>query len=198
MRFIIFLVMILVSNIALSVQEKWNTSDSLNRRTCPSVNCGVVGKLLYREKVAVFETSNGWARITKYYDAACASGRSQYVDTGNSDCSAQNGIVGGKMAEWISEKYLSNTQPEDPAKNARGDELLVKGSDDYKMYKKVFVKSARALIDSGKCTESDFVEVGGWSRSSSYPGRNVYFTYCGGFHVSKRIYLDISTGKTFR
>ena len=42
----------------------WVTSERLNRRTCPSESCGVVGQLFFREGVTVHEERDGWARIT--------------------------------------------------------------------------------------------------------------------------------------
>jgi len=177
---------------------RWSTVSLLNRRTCPSIKCGVVGQLLFRNKASVYELKNGWARITDYYHAACVSGNSDYVDSGNKSCVQENGIVYGHFAEWVSYKHLSIERPADPAANAKGDELLVKGSDDYGRYKDIFVSSARNLISKGRCTEQDFIEFGGWSRSFTYKNREVFFTYCGEAHVSNRIYLDAKSGKVFQ
>lgn len=60
--------------------RQWVTSERLNRRTCPSESCGVVGQFFFREGVTIYETRDGWARVTEPYDASCASGRSEYVD----------------------------------------------------------------------------------------------------------------------
>ncbi|MDC6803876.1 hypothetical protein N6N90_17575, partial [Escherichia coli] len=92
---------------------------------------------------------------------------------------------------------LSSERPSDPAENASGDDTLIKGSDDYRIYKKEFSSAARKLINEGVCTESDFKEIGGWMASSN-KGENIYFTYCGGMTLSNRIYLDVKSGKTFR
>lgn len=182
-----------------SSKEMFASVDRVNRRTCPSSECGVVGQLFYRESVKVYEAKEGWARITKYYDASCSHGASDYVDSGPKSCVANNGIVDGKFAEWVSIKLLSNVRPADPATNAEGDFALVKGSDDYGTYKDIFASAARKLINEGKCTARDFVENGGWIKSTTtYANRPVYFTYCGGATVSSRLYLDASNGKVFR
>ncbi len=80
----------------------WVTVDRLNRRTCPATNCGVVGGLFFREGVNVLEQKDGWARISKYYNASCVDGKSEYLDEGNSECVPSNGIVEGEFAEWVS------------------------------------------------------------------------------------------------
>lgn len=180
-------------------KEMFANVDRVNRRTCPSAECGIVGQLFYREAVKVFEEKDGWARITKHYDASCRDGASEYIDSGSKICAANNGMVDGKFAEWVSIKLLSNVRPGDPAGNAEGDFTLVKGSDDYGKYKDVFALAARKLINEGKCAARDFVENGGWIKSTTtYANRPVYFTYCGGATVSNRLYLDASTGKIFR
>ena len=146
----------------------------------------------------MYATSNGWARITNYYDASCRNGHSEYVDEGNSSCSPSNGVEEGKFAEWVSVKYLSKNRPADPGAGATGDYALVKGSDDYRQYKDVFAKSASELIASGKCTAQDFKNMGGWMKSSNHMNQPIYFTYCGGMRTDKRIYLNAANGKTFK
>jgi hypothetical protein len=157
-----------------------------------------VGQLFFREKATVLETRNGWGRLTRYYDAACKGGISQYVDSGRKDCTKENGIVDGQFAEWALLKPLSKQRPADPAAGATGDAALVAGSDDYRLYKEVFIKAAKSLIANGTCTEVDFTDGGGWSKSTTYRDRPVYFAYCGGMTVSNRVYLDVSNGRTFR
>lgn len=177
----------------LASEDYWNTSERLNRRTCPSADCGVVGHLMFREKAVVHEQQNGWARISKYYNAGCEDGNSPYVDSGDSSCIEENGIEDGKFAEWVSMSYLSRNRPEDPADSATASESLVSGSDDFARYRVVFAESASAAIEKGICKEQDFVDMGGWLKSTNEPDRPVYFTYCG----SKKLYLDVSTGKLY-
>lgn len=169
-------------------ERLWVISDRLNRRTCPSESCGVVGQAFFREGVTVREERGGWARITRTYDASCVGGRSEYVDTGNAVCDPANGIVDGQFAEWASVEYLLETRPSDPAAGASGIEELVSESDDFARYRTAFAKAAQSLITQRRCTERDFQEMGGWVKSSSHRNQSIYFTYCGGATVANRQY----------
>jgi len=180
------------------IREGWVSSDRLHRRTCAAATCGSVGLFFLRQKVAIYEEKNGWARVTKYYDASCEDGKSQYVDDGSSECSPENGIANGKFAEWISADHLSSTEPDDPGAGATGDHALVKGSDDYRIYSDMFAKAAADLISSGRCKRADFEEMGGFLKSTNHRNRPIYFTYCGSMTIENRIYLDAETGKTFK
>lgn len=173
-----------------ATQDRWVTVDNLNRRTCPSSDCGVVGHLKFRENAKVLEETNGWARISKYYDALCKGGESQHVDSGNKNCVASNGIKEGVFAEWVSSKYLNVTRPADPAANASADYDLVKGSDDFRIHKDAFAEAANKLVASGKCTVKDFRDMGGWLKSTKQKSKPVYFTYCG----NNQFYLNAATG----
>jgi hypothetical protein len=181
-----------------SVVTYWVTVDRLNRRTCPSPACGIVGQLFFREAATVYGQSGGWARISSYYSASCMNGRSEYVDSGNNRCTRDNGIVDGKFAEWVSAEFLSQNRPPDPGAGATGIEALVAGSDDYRIYKAAFVRAAQSLISSGECSEADFREIGGWLKSTEHMEQPIYFMYCGGWTLSNRLYLDAETGEIFR
>ncbi|KKL18693.1 hypothetical protein LCGC14_2472970, partial [marine sediment metagenome] len=172
-------------------------ADRLTRRTCPSTACGTVGTLMLREAVEVLEERQGWARTTRPYDASCVNDISEYVDNGNARCDATNGIVDGMFAEWVSLNFLENERPEDPADTASAEEELVAQSDDFRTFRAEFAEAARDLIKQGRCSESDFAEMGGWLSSPSR-GDGVYFTYCGGLHVDNRLYLDVRTGEVFQ
>ncbi|WP_227267783.1 SH3 domain-containing protein [Roseobacter weihaiensis] len=179
-------------------ERLWVTSERLNRRTCPSESCGVVGQLFFREEVTVHEERDRWARITQPYDASCVGGRSEYVDTGNAACDPANGITDGQFAEWASVEYLSKTRPPDPAAGASGIEELVAGSDDFARYRTAFVEATQSLISQRHCTERDFRDMGGWVKSSSHRSQPIYFTYCGGATVANRLYLNADTGEIFK
>lgn len=180
---------------AMAETQMWVTVDSANRRTCPSTECGVVGKLFFRESAKVVETKNGWGRVSKFYDASCVGGRSQYVDSGRADCTASNGIVDDQFAEWIKLDLLSEARPADPGQNASGTAKLIAQSDDFHRYESEFVKAAETLMASGRCTAQDFTDMGGWVKSTN-KGQGIYFAYCGG--GSDRVYLDVASGRTFR
>lgn len=173
-------------------RDMWVTSDRLERHTCPDMKCGAVGALFFREKATVLEKSNGWGRITRYYDGSCVGGKSEYVDSGNSQCEAANGFKDGKFAEWVPLAQLATKRPPDPAAGATGAHELVAGSDDYKTYKDVFAKTATDLIAERRCSAKDFKDNGGWIKSMTHKDKPVYFTYCDGY---TKVYLDAATGK---
>jgi hypothetical protein len=181
------------------ISQKWAALDRVARKTCPSTGCGVAGQLFFRDSVSVYELKDGWARITEYYDASCVDGESEYVDSGDKRCVSENGVDDGRFAEWVDVSGLADVRPDDPATGAQGVEKLVAASDDYKSYKDAFVTAAKKLIDDRTCTEAEFLENGGWVKSTTtYAQEPVYFMYCGGMTVSNRIYLNASTGRIFR
>ena len=179
--------------------QYWVTSDRLNRRTCPSTDCGVVGQFFFREGTDVFEERDGWARVSRYYDAFCVNGRSEYVDSGDSRCDPENGIVDGNFAEWVATDFISANRPSDPAADATGVDALISGSDDFQRYRIAFAQAAQSLISSGQCSEADFRRMGGWIKSTvNYRDQPIYFLYCGGWTISNRLYLNAETAEIFR
>lgn len=179
-------------------QAMWVSSDRAERRTCPSTSCGEVGRLFHRERVVVLEQRDGWVRITEPYSASCVNGRSEYVETGQAECTEANGISNGEFSEWVALSDLATEQPADPATSATVDEALVSQSDDFATHRAAFVAAANELIGDGRCTAADFEEMGGWVKSTSHRDEPIYFTYCGGMTIANRIYLDASTGRIFR
>lgn len=91
-------------------ERMWVSVDDNIRRTCPSVDCGAVGRFYRGESVLVYETSDGWARVSRYYDAGCADGASSFVDSGEAACTAENGIRDGQFAEWLRAEFLSDVR----------------------------------------------------------------------------------------
>lgn len=183
---------------ASNEEKMWVTAERIHRHTCPSDECGIVGTLDFRAAAEVKEQKGDWVRVTRIYDASCVNGRSEYVDKGKAACVTENGIVDGKFGEWVQAKYLSATRPADPAATAAADEQLVKDSDDFKRYRRAFVKAARTLMDRDECTAADLQENGGFSKSSNHIDQPVYFTYCGGYTVANRIYLNAASGEIYR
>lgn len=177
---------------------RWVTVDRLNRRSCPSTACGIVGTLYYREAVTILESRNGWARITDAYDAACAWGRSPFVETGNDRCNESNGIADGRLAEWVSAEFLAGERPPDPADGEQGTAALIAHSDDFRRHRDAFVEAAEALMARDICTPDDFIENGGFVRSTSFDAAAIYFTFCGGTTIASRFYLNATTGEVFQ
>lgn len=188
---------LMTANIAVAEPNLWVSADRVALHTCPSLKCGVAGQLMFREGVEVLETKGTWVRVTKPYSASCSGGISEYVKSGSSACVASNGIVNGMFAEWVSTKSLTKVRPADPGEDATGDDVLVKSSDDYRLYRTQFAKAARELINNGTCTAGDFEEVGGWM-SSPAKGQGMYFMYCGGMTTANRLYLDVRSGNVSR
>lgn len=89
----------------------WVAAQNVDRRTCPSESCGVVGYLRQKDKVEALEMKSGWIRISAEYSAMCSGGRSELVESGNDECSPKNGITKGVFAEWVPVKPLSKTPP---------------------------------------------------------------------------------------
>src|SRR5688572_1499632 len=89
----------------------WAAKGDLKRRTCPSVECGIVGHFYFRESILVYEVDNGWARISHYKTAGCYEGTSEFVQSGRSDCSKNNGISNGEFAEWVRSEFLATEKP---------------------------------------------------------------------------------------
>lgn len=176
----------------------WVTSQYLDRHTCPSEKCGIVGRLFFREAAIVEERKGEWARVSKVYDANCRNGVSQYVDKGRAACTAENGITDGQFAEWVKGANLSPERPPDPATTAAADEKIVANSDDFTQHRTAFAKAARQLISEGRCTAAEFQEMGGWVKSSNERDKPVYFTYCGGMTISNRLYLNAATGEIYQ
>lgn len=195
-RWLPLLALTLLPSASLAQQSMWVNVDTLNRRTCPSEGCGAVGRIFFGQKVEVYETSGEWARVSQPYDASCVAGRSLYVDSGPTGCEPRNGIIDGKFAEWVAKQYLTSTEPIDPAASAAADERLVANSDHFGTHRRAFAKAAGELVAQGQCTEADFLEWGGWIKSSNQPDAPIYFTYCRG--GNDRIYLDASSGRIFR
>jgi hypothetical protein len=138
-------------------EQMWVTSQYLDRHTCPSQRCGVVGGLFFRESAHVQERKNEWARISR----------------------------------------RSTKRPPDPADTATAAERLVKDSDDFTQHRRAFVRAAHQLIDEGRCTEADFLENGGWMKSTVERDAPVYFTYCGGMTLANKIQLNAATGRLY-
>src|SRR5690606_28336613 len=136
-------------------------------------------------------------RISQYYDGSCTSGRSAYVDSGNSACTAGNGFDGSMFSEWVSLDLLVADRPADPSAGASGTAELVAGSDDFRLHEAAFVAAAEKRMADGACTAANVREMGGWMKSMNNKAESVYFTYCGA-SGSGRIYLNAGTGATYR
>lgn len=187
---------------ANSVGDYIVTASTLNVRLAPSTSAQTSSRLRRGQAVSVLEVSNGWARISRYYDGSSEG-------------------LSGEVAQWVFARHLSprpaaRLQPARPVAKAvveylpaqppPGEEIVVsasileaiKASDDLPKYETTFAWVSAKLVDTGTCKVSDFRDIGGWWRSADHKSRPVYYTYCGGGSNSDRIYMDTSTGETFR
>jgi len=123
-------------------------------------------KLFFRESAKVLETQNGWGRVTRAYDASCSAGKSQYVDSGRAVCDKANGIIDGKFAEWIKLDGLSKERPAPAKAGNSAIEQALKDSDQYEEHKDRFIAATEELMTSGQCKLRDFIDQGGWVRST--------------------------------
>lgn len=91
--------------------RRWVAPERLNLRSCPSSDCGVVGRLNRGAVVKLHETRGEWARISAYYDAQCVEGASLAVISGDWRCVGANGVFSGRLADWVSMRHLSSSDP---------------------------------------------------------------------------------------
>jgi hypothetical protein len=151
------------------------TVQRVQPRTCPSERCGDVGRTGFRQTRDPLERRDGWVRITKFYDANCAGGRTRYVVAGNARFEATNGIVDSRFAEWVPAAALSSNRPPDPAEKATVGECIVALPDDFAQYHATFARVVHRLIGEVRCTAGDFTAQGGWMKSvNEYKNDPVY------------------------
>ena len=178
------------------------TASTLNVRLAPQMNGQTSSRLGRGQVVDVLEVRDGWARISNYFDGAGEG-------------------LSGDVARWVYAVHLSIKPAEArpaakpakkkvieylPAQPPPGEEIIVSASileaisssDDLPKYQSTFAWVSARLVDTGTCKVSDFRDIGGWWRSTDHKPRPVYYTYCGGGSNSNRIFVDTSTGETFR
>ena len=185
--------LVAVATSATAQQSMWASLERVDRRSCPSESCGVVGQFFRGESVEVLEQKGKWIRTTKYYYAPCHTGRNDFVKKGNDSCSPSNGVISGKFAEWVSVQDLSTSEPPDERADATPDEQLVKESTDFGKHRKIFASAAKALVESGRCTPQNITESSGWNPSGQRKGH--YFVTCGEGSNLHLIYLNTKTGQ---
>jgi hypothetical protein len=76
-------------------------NDGVRRMTCPADTCGSIGTYYEGESLVVYETANGWSRVSPYFSAGCTGGESAFVEKGPAECTPENGIRSGEFAEWV-------------------------------------------------------------------------------------------------
>ena len=77
------------------VDAFWINRDDVEMHSCPSADCGVVGRLSFRDPVDVYGSNGSWVRISRARKALCVNGRSRFISKGSDLCDAANGIEDG-------------------------------------------------------------------------------------------------------
>ncbi len=175
---------------------KWTTSERLNIRSCPSTSCGVTGWMTEGAIVTVYEEHGGWSRIAERSPAMCEGGVSDAIDSGNRECTTENGIVDGYLTRWVSSQHLTDSMPKSVQDSFGCKDGFLKDSDNYNLYSNQFCTATLKLIKSGTCTKRDFEELP-WGASTT-KGERFYFAYCGGMKIENKWYLDVRSGKLFQ
>lgn len=164
------------------------SAGTLNIRLAANATAKVQGKLYRGQQIDVFEFSNGWARISRYYDGASEG-------------------LSGDVAQWVFAEHLSpGKATPTPAKRPVAITIdvdspvyqAIKSSDDLAEHQGTFVQVSEKLVNAGQCKLSDFRDIGGWWRSAAHKPEPVYYTYCGGASNEDRIYVNTATGEVFR
>ena len=131
-----------------------------------------------------FERRGGWrrsrARGSAFYFVLCGGVQSRRIYLN---------VRSGKVS-------VGSVQNNSALRKSLLDRALSK-SDDFRKYRSEFLTAAKQLVSQRRCRIKDFEEWGGWIRSASH-GWPVYFTFCGGAHISNRIYLNVRSGRIFR
>lgn len=132
----------------------------------PSVDSKVTNRLYQNQRVEVFETKDGWARISKYYDGRVES-------------------LSGQIARWVPSTSLSSKRPtpkgppelpRDPRIN--GIPEIGHGVNEEEYY--ILQAAARFFLESGKTKRIEYGDRSG-SRPNTYyfnfgGARNHFFT----------------------
>ena len=162
---------------AIKPGEYYVKSNTLAVHSSPDPTGAVKSRLCKRDQVKVYEVTDGWARISRYY------GRSVKGEERD-------------IADWVNARQLSVEFP--PVDLDSPLAVAIEKSDHYSKYHVTFIAASEKLICANACDLRDFKSVGGWWRAAGYPKGPVYFTYCGGVKPGNGILLNADTGKTFR
>lgn len=168
-------------------------ADVLKVRNGPSTNYIHSYSIYNNYKVRVFEIKDGWARISRY---KTTTSNGKFV----------------KAAKWTFAKYLTKSDAKTQIKSKKKKKSIKKSSkatktkkvnntalieaispsDNYDKHAPLFLSASKKLIEEKRCKIYDFKRMRGWVESTPI---NRYFTYCGGFRRTNKIYLDILTGE---
>ncbi|MDG4952785.1 hypothetical protein NYR78_06720 [Actinobacillus equuli subsp. haemolyticus] len=164
--------LLLILPIFSYAQDAYVKTDTTSEYLSPSKSAKITNTLRIGQKVEILEIKNGFARVSPFYSGEVEG-------------------ISGNVARWVPINDLSSTNEKPNIETNTELEKAIANSDDFHLYKDKFVAHSQALITKGKCSIADFKEMGGWLKSTS-GGKSIYFTYCGGFSLQNKVYIDIS------
>lgn len=135
---------------------------TVHERLAPAPSGKSTNKIYVGQKVEVFEVSNGWARVSQYYDGSVEGQK-------------------GQVARWVPAKSLSMTKPAPlPQKAQKDDPRIMKDAipavGQGGLTQKdvdILYRGARKFLSSGQCKHIEYAD-----KSTSRP--NTYYVNCGG------------------
>ena len=157
-------------------------------------------------KVKVYEVKNSWARISEYSKIA------QWVhedyltklkETKVEKKIEKPTVVVEKKIEEIKKEEIKPIvkEPEPQIIIEEGISLeavlldTIAKSDDFKRYESTFTSVSQRLFKDGTCQLKDFKRSNGWMEISD---GELYFIYCGKIKKQNKIFLNVTTGETFK
>jgi hypothetical protein len=170
----------------------------LEKRTCPSTSCAVVGYLAFREPVSVYGFDGAWAQVSEERKALCVNGRFRFAKEGSDACDPSNGIDDGIYYEWIPAEEIAEHLPSSGSDETDVYEAMVSGSDDFRKFRDAFAVAARDAVQSGMCTTEELVGQGGFKQLAGVGGRDIYFVFCGGDTMADRVFVDPREQRVFQ
>lgn len=176
----------------------WINGDGVDKHSCPSPECGVVGQLSFRDPVDVYDMDGGWVRVSPARKALCVNGRTRFIKKGSDLCDPSNGIEGGTYYDWIPADYLSRGLPSSGSAETDEFEAIVAGSQDFRRHRDAFAEAAGKLVDAGTCSKAELAGQGGFARVTGSFSPDIYFAYCGGDTMGDRVFVDTKAKRVFR
>lgn len=125
----------------------------------PSASALVTNRLHRRDRVDVFEVSDGWARISKYYDGRIEG-------------------LSGSVARWVSVHQLSKERPADEPQPKLPHDPRISGMPEVGRHGiteedfRILYRGAKHFLETGRCDRIEWAD-----KSVHKPG--TYFVNCG-------------------
>lgn len=194
----------------LASDTHYVNTKTLKVRLAPTSKSAHLYSLYKGHKVKVYEIKNSWARISEYTKTAqwVHEDYLTQLDSAKTKKKIEKVQVIEKPIPVIEKKPKEKTIvkepepqtiieediPEDISMEAMLLETISK-SDDYERYKSTFTSVSQRLFKNETCRLKDFKRSNGWMEISD---GELYFIYCGKIKKQNKIFLNVSTGETFK